>query len=204
MSHTDGSGVTTLSNVCKVSIVRNRFIFNAGHFKSIPVIKSQEDTLPLESIDVTVDKLLSFMATNHMDMTGDPMNSPLLLVVNAGIIQVSNNEFSAKMIGQTDSLVPQIIYIREFTYGVPHGYGDAIARDREAAAADPSLAKKIAADPKAEILKLLQEESSTQPDAVGGPFTVLLLRNDGTVSDFSDQPMCKIPPEARYTAPGKR
>jgi hypothetical protein len=201
IGHNDGSGKTVFSSVCKVSVVKNRLIFSAGFFKSIPLIKSQEDALPLESIDATVDKLFQLMATNHMDVTTDPKYNLNMLVVNVGVIQVSNGEFSGKMLGQTDALNGQIISINEFKFGVPHGYGDAISRENHAAITDPALADKIVSNPKAEILRLLQEEAIMRPEAVKGPFTVLLLRNDGTVSDFSDQPMCTIPPEAAYIPP---
>jgi hypothetical protein len=200
MIHNNGHGHRTFLTVCKVSIVKGRLIFNAGFFKSIPLIKSQEDALPIQPISVTADNLFQLMSTNHQDVTEDPKYSSSLFVVNVGVVQVANGQFSVNILGQTDALGNETRYVKEFKFGVPHGYGESIEHVQEATAADPSLAQKIASDPKAELLKLLNEETILNP-AVKGPFTILLLRNDGTVSDFSDEPLCEVPPEAVYIAP---
>jgi hypothetical protein len=82
--------------------------------------------------------------------------------------------------------------------GILHGFGDAVNRVRDAAGKDPVLATRIAKNPKQELLKVLEEEAIMRNGEVEGPFTVLLLHNDGTVSDYSDQHLCVIPESALH------
>jgi hypothetical protein len=195
--HNDGLGHITSSTVCKVSIVRNRLIFNAGFFKNLPRLKSQEDALPLEPLNVTIEKLFKLMEPNHMDIRDDPHYSNDLFVVNVGIVQVSFGQFDGEKLGQTDEPRNQDVYTKEFKIGVPHGYGDVLSRETPLAVSNPRVAQQNAANPKTKILRLLREEAKIN-SGVRAPFTILLLRNDGTVSDFSDKPVCTIPNDAAY------
>jgi len=160
------------------------------------LLRSQEAALPFEDAKVTKALILELLKTNHMDLTRDPTHTADQLVVNSGILQVDGHGFTELMFGQTDDLRLQSMPVNEIKMGVPHGFGTTINRVRDEAYKDPALAAWIAGHPKEELLKILNEEASTRPTEVEPPFTVLLLHNDGTVSDYSDQPLCTIPADA--------
>jgi hypothetical protein len=87
--------------------------------------------------------------------------------------------------------------------GIPHGFPDPIVvQFRDAAVNDPAIAAWNAAHPREELLKILNQEATTRSDLVEPPFTILLLHNDGTVSDYSDQPLCTIPANAVHVEQG--
>jgi hypothetical protein len=192
--HSDGSQ-TTYSHRCKVVISRGRLIFNVGHFKDLLLLRSQEADLPFENIDVTKNAITKLLETNHMDMSGDPKNAPNLLVVNTGIVQVEDSIFQARMIGQMDSMQNAIRFIKDWKMGFPHGMGDATQLARDESLLDPEVAARIMENPKTELMKIMMEEVKSRPDEVGGPFTILLLHSDGTISDFSDNSLCRVPPD---------
>jgi hypothetical protein len=201
--HNDGQRITA-SHVCKVAISKGQLFFNAGFFKNLTLLKEQESALPFASLDVTRDSIGRLLLSNHMDLSQDPRHNPTQLVVNTGTLQVENSVFRAVMTGQTDSMKDYDKFVLKFTIGIPHGYGTVVDRVRDLAAQDPTAAARIAANPKAELLNILEEEAIMRPSEVEGPFTVLLLHNDGTVSDFSDKPLCMIPENAQYIGPSKR
>jgi hypothetical protein len=195
--HNDGQRFTS-SHGCKVVISHGQIFFNMGFFKDVKLLVSQEEKLPFDSIDNTQKAILELLKTNHMDLSRDPKHTPNQMIVNTGILQVENSVYRARMVGQTDDLRPMDRYVKEFKMGIPHGYGDAVERVRHAAADDPAVAERIAKNPKQELLKILGEESIMRNDEVQGPFTVLLLHPDGTVSDYSDESFCTIPDSAKH------
>ena len=196
-SHNDGSQISR-THKCKVVISRGRLIFNQGHFKDLSLLMSQESALPFADIDTTEKSLWGLMATNHMDKHGDPRYTPDLAVVVTGIVQVEKSVFSAKIIGQPDNLKGAEWIVKKWIMGVPHGLSSASKQSHDVATKNSAVAARIANNPKAELLKIITDESVSDPDEIGGPFTVLLLRNDGTVSDFSDNSLCSIPANAAH------
>jgi hypothetical protein len=199
--HSDGHQ-RTKTHTCKVAITKGQLFFNAGFFKDMELLREQESALPFASMEATKNSVWELLKTNHMDLSQDPKHNATQLVVNTGILQVDSSVFRAALLFQTDSMQNLYKSLLKFTVGIPHGYGNVVDRVNKLAAQDPTVAARIAADPKSELLKILEEEASTRPE-VEGPFTALLLHSDGTVSDFSDKPLCTIPESARYIGPSK-
>jgi hypothetical protein len=81
----DGKLITK-SQVCKVVISKGRLLFNAGYFQDVRLLMRQEAALPFEDIRVTKKRVVQLLASNHMDMSNDPRNSPTRLVVNSGAL----------------------------------------------------------------------------------------------------------------------
>jgi hypothetical protein len=81
-----------------------RLIFNAGSFKDVDLLTSQEAVLPIDKVETTKDSILELLKTNHMDISGIPNYAPDKTVVNAGILQVDHHVFTKLWFGQTDDL----------------------------------------------------------------------------------------------------
>jgi len=195
--HSDGIQIT-MSHSCKVSVSRNQLLFNTGRFSDIKGLMMQEASLPFASMAETLRKVAYLLSTSHMDTRGEENYNPDHVIVSTGILQVENSVFRAKMLNQTDNLKHYINYVNEdFQPGIPHGYGDAVHEANIAAKSDVDLTARLLQNPKEELLRILREESTLRPAEVSGPFTVLLLRPDGKVSDYSDEPLCVIPENAR-------
>ncbi len=193
--HIDRNGRSTQSTGCKVAISRGQLFFNRGAFRDVRLLLSQENALPFSDIITTKASIQKYLTGNHQDVT-DPLRLPDSPVVQTGILQVEDGVFRAEIIGQTKSFDKVGRTIPEMRIGVPHGFGEAVRRINMQAFADSSVASRIAANPEQELLKMIKEEAIMHEDIIKAPFTVLLLRPDGTVSDFSDERLCTIPPGA--------
>jgi hypothetical protein len=189
--HNDGRTVQALTR-CKVAGSPGQLFFNAGYFRDVNLLRLQEAALPLDVFERTRFSVVNLLSANHMDLSDLPGYTPAAIVVQAGVIQVKNGRFTAVILDQTGDFRIINHYVQRFKIGVPHGFGNAVKRVNSQADSDPVLASWIAQNPKEELLKLLQEEAAMRPGEVGGPFTILLLRNDGTIEDFSDQPVCNV------------
>jgi hypothetical protein len=198
--HTSEGGKQNSSSKCKVVISRGRLIFNAGYFKDVDLLTSQEAALPINKAETTMDSILELLKTNHMDTWGIPNYTPGGFIVVAGILQVDHHVFTKLMSAQRDDFKDHQEFFTKM--GVPYGVADSMAQFREAALIDPAIAAWITANPKKELLKILNQEATTRSDLVGKPFTIFLLHNDGTVSDYSDQPLCTIPADAVHVEQG--
>jgi hypothetical protein len=81
---------------------------------------------------------------------------------------------------------------------MPYGFGTKVDEARARASRDPDYAKRITRSPKAELIRILESEASEPNAMVGPPYTVFLLRPDGSVSDFSDKPVCGSPVKLQF------
>ena len=190
MFHDDGS-VLTRSSVCKVVVSSGRLLFNAGYFQDFAALKRSESVLPLEDPEVTVEKVVKIMRGNHQTLPVGIANRADVAAEDAGIVEVvAAGDFrSYKAFLATDLFARRIVPV-PLREGIPYGFGTKVDEARARASRDPEYAKRIARSPKAELIRILESEAS-EPNAMGGPpYTVFLLRPDGSVSDFSDKPVC--------------
>jgi len=190
MYHDDGSELTR-SSVCKVVISSGRLLFNAGYFGDFAALKRSESVLPLEDPEVTVEKVLKIMRGNHQDLPVGTANRADVAAEDAGIVEVvAAGDFrSYKAFLATDLTARRIVAV-PLREGIPYGFGKGVEEARERASRDPEYAKRITRSPKAELIRILESEASEPNAMVGPPYTVFLLRPDGSVSDFSDKRIC--------------
>jgi hypothetical protein len=190
MYHDDGSELTR-SSVCKVVISSGRLLFNAGYFGDFAALKRSESMLPFESPEVTVEKVLDIMRGNHQDLPVGTANRPDVAAEDAGIVEVvgAGDFRSYKAFLATDLTARRIVPV-PLREGIPYGFGKGVDEARERASRDPEYAKRIAKSPKAELIRILESEASEPNAMVGPPYTVFLLRPDGSVSDYSDKRIC--------------
>jgi hypothetical protein len=182
-------------NHCKVVISRSRLIFNTGDFRDSTLLRSEESTLPFADIKATIAAMVPLFSTNHMHSPGQ--YSPLLADVAGGVVQVHDSVFQEQMFQQNVDLATFQIPVN-IMIGIPRGFGDAVNEANVAARKDSVYAARIASHPKEELLKIVADEATRRPSEVGPPFSVLLLHNDGTVSDYSDERFCTIPADAAH------
>jgi hypothetical protein len=193
--HTSADGSKTSWPGCKVVVSRGRLIFNAGQFKDSKLLMMQESTLPFAvDIETTKTSLVSLFADNNPYSPED--RPPSKFSLSGGILQVHNSVFQEQKFGQNVDRGVDTRTIDATFIGIPHGFGIAVEKARNAALKDPEYAARIAKNPKEELLKILGDEVTIHSDEVGPPFTVLLLHNDGTVSDYSDKRICLMPFDA--------
>jgi len=194
--HTSDDGIKTNRTACKVVLSPGRMIFNAGGFRNWEELQKDESLLPNDEIDVTTKKLLSIMLGNHKDyLLNNPGINPKGYSEFVWVIQVGKNGFKEarcqETIDQTESECPRI----SSTIGVPYGIGKVVDFAKARALQDESYRKQILANPKVELIKLLDAEALVQNGKTAPPYSVFLLHPDGTVSDYSDQHVCEIPKE---------
>ena len=193
--HSDGITVTSF-NKCKVVMTKGRIIFNAGGFTDLNALHEQENALPVEDIQVTEAKAMDLMKP-YLQRTLLPNSDRM--VMHVGIIQVQDGVFTARWAGLSEDLTKGYdAYVKAFRPGVPHGYGDIVTKVNAETLTDPAVEQRIAKDPKAELIKILEEETKNHPGLVGPPYSVLLLHRDGTISDMSDTLACEVPKEIEY------
>ncbi len=185
--HTGGVGGPTVSTLCKLYVTPGRIFFDAGAFRDLTELARNEIALPLEDPMRTGQKVMILLLGNHQDIS-DPQNQGN----GAGFVQVRNGSFEAQLIDLNSNLVDhnwRPVYLT--MKGVPHGFGINVDERREEAAHDPRIAARFMAHPKAELLTMLDAASKVADSGVGPPFSVMLLRADGSIQDRSDNSICK-------------
>lgn len=193
LSHSDGLHKTKYT-ICKVVIQRGRIIFNAGKFSSVPRLMDAEAAVPWEDFDLTATSVTKLLWQYRQE--GDFQLDPRISDRMAGAIITINGEYTGGMFGDIDADRSFSEPVYEFIPGVPHGFGDYVEKMHRDAFTNPAIRDRIAKNPKEELLKILEKESIDNPDVTGPPYTIFLLHRDGTVSDYSQEHVCHIPPNA--------
>ena len=189
---------TTKSTACKVVIQRGRLIFNAGAFSSIPNIEKEEKEIPLSGVKPTSVSNAHLQQKYCMEGYCLPNSFPERFQLT-GVVEAIGGEYSGVKVDSSMNPDNPTGYIVPLDPGLADGYGDVIERVHKEARTDSVLRKKLAANPKEELLKILKEEADSDSKYTGPPFTVLVLHKDGTVSDYSQKHVCDIPADARAT-----
>jgi hypothetical protein len=203
--HTDPNGSQIATHVCKTAVSKNRIVMNTGNFRSLEDLLISESHLPSMTVEQTSEALMDLIAQNHMlnpsppPNGGDPGVRFLLATFDHGKPTVKWGEYdiwTAKR--RTQEF--------QFRIGVLGGSGIPALTDEahERSLNDPEYRKKIEQDPKKELTALLDKHVQVDRNSFGPPYSVLLLRPDGTIldeSDKSDEPLCTIPADAQYKAP---
>jgi hypothetical protein len=184
------SGVRTSETVCKVVIGQSRLFFNAGYFADPLTLEKAEADLPLEDSSITAQKMYPILDRNYM--AGRPTQM-------GGIVQLFKDQVEIALFGYDAARHHGPFEVISLS-GVLQGFGGKAFQERK----NESLKgadywRAILADPKGELTKVMESEADTRRDEegqpeVGRPFTILLLKRDGTIVDYSDTPVCKIPP----------
>ncbi len=195
--HNDDSTLTR-STTCKVVIRSGRLLFNAGYFQNFAALKRAESALPLESPRRTVERALDIMRINHQDLPLSLANRPDLAAEDVGVVQVVGGTYRSYQALLATDLSTHAIVTVTLQEGIPHGFGSGVDAAQQRASRDPAYAKRIARSPKTELIRILESEASEPNSMIGGPFTVFLLRPDGSVSDFSDQRICESTAGVRF------
>ena len=182
--------------VCKAYLSPNRIMFSAGHFRELDQMPKDFENLPLADLGSTVDNMLRIMRWNMQDPASPPLQPDhFFSAASLGVIQFREGHVEAKL-GALGTDYAQVAYrdIDPAKFGVPRGLGTQQVIDRtHEVEANPTLAAQIAEHPKEELLRLLKSEAAEPNTNVGGPFTVLLMDNNGVVTDHSDNLVCLVP-----------
>ena len=197
----------TKVTVCKVIVERGRLMFNTGSFSDLSQLESEESTLPLSDFETTEKRIEPLLLKYRMVAldSGEPMGWQ-----SAGWVQVSRGVYSGGMVNFqfTRTAKPGILHeggdtrpILHLIPGVPQGFGPLVDTMHHKTYYDHELSKRISEHPRAALLKILQQEAIENPDSIGPPYTIFLLHKDGTVSDYSKTPVCKIPADAARATP---
>lgn len=191
--HSDVDGRETPLSLCKLYISPGRVFFNPGAFRDLAELAKDEVEHPLEDPLQTSRKVLLLLSRNRQGPPSE--NRPL----GAGFVQVRSGQFEAMLFG-TDKDQPGVVgwpvYMN--VKGVPHGSGPNVDANRDAAFHDPKIAARFLKNPKGELLRMLREASADPKDRVSTPFSVLLLKADGTITDYSDNALCQNPHGLNY------
>jgi hypothetical protein len=167
-------------------------MFNAGQFKDFDRLYQDEAVLPFDSVEKTLGSMKALMAINSMDgqqvVTDDPFGG--YPTGAAGVIQVRSGRIEVMTLALLTDRHRYIIHTISTKLGIPHGFGPLVDDRMKQVAADPELAASLAKHPKEELLRLLEKEASLPNSNVGGPFTVLHMKPDGTIEDVSDNEIC--------------
>jgi hypothetical protein len=190
--------IKTKSTACKVNVQRGRMIFIAGSFNSASLLHQDLADLPFESPNQkTIDSIDKLMWKHRAPFSAS--TSPTYSDKNAGVIQVTDGVYSAKL---TSLLNDLRIFNQDLplTVGVPYGFETEVIKAHDAAVSNPVLRKLTAEHPEAELLKILEREASQPNSDVGPPFTIFQLHKDGTISDHSTSHVCKVPVDAAHAS----
>lgn len=193
--HNDGLKVTK-SVFCKAVLSKARIIFNAGKFRNLPGVQNAEAKLPMADSVSTEHALSGLLIDQHQDVVRNAYDRANLMDVFAWVIQIHGNQFEGYGIGQTQSGTTRDHYVEPpFAQGIPHDLGQGRLTHSDLA---PSRRRAFLRNPRGELLKIMRRVASSD-QTVAGPYTVLLLRNDGTIADVSKpdaRGICSVPREA--------
>lgn len=201
LSHAD-NGHVTKSTICKVIVQRGRIMFNAGEFSDVRRLMTVEAGVPQADFE-TSSRFIATLLRQYSWLPDGSPTDPSWGGQSFGVVQVVNGLYSGGMVTLSVDLhhYHKSPVLPPFTAGIPHGFSDAVERERIAAQTDAALRRWISEHPKAELLKMLREETQNPLEGVAPPYTVFLLHEDGTVSDYSRVHVCKIPEDALYRVP---
>lgn len=184
--HRGEDGVVTHSTLCKLYESPGRVFFNAGSFRDLTELARNEIALPLEDPLETWRKVRILLLNNHQTrLSADSLET-------AGFVQARNGSFEGMRIGFVGDFVelpPKMVYLNQ--KGIPHGFGINVDQKNKEAAHDPKVANKFIKNPRLQLLKMLEDAASVPNSDVAAPFNVLLLKKDGSITDDSDNSLCK-------------
>jgi hypothetical protein len=180
------NGKITPETVCKLVFTPGRIIFNAGGFDDAVAVENVESHLPSEPMNLLEPQLLQILRSHRMTSPNDQ---------GVGIVQVINGKPEASMFEFSWRMQEWIERpILQAKKGLFHGFGGKAFQERaEVSWHNPDQAAAIAREPQVELEKVLQAEVRSRPEEVGRPFSVFLLRNDGTLVDYSTTHVCRVP-----------
>ncbi len=199
MRHGLPSGDSSLINVCKVSFAHNRVIVGAGHFTSYPLFLSQADQLPHTSLDREMRMLGRLLVKYGLKIESEATAKQLLpgqYEADQGAIILEANPNGEHGIFDADQITLQRTKFdfqakwMQLNDGIPHGMGELVEREWAKAATDPKLARNNSENPKKSLLHIIEEEAKRNASEVGGPFSVILMKPNGDLVDYSDDPIC--------------
>lgn len=161
--------------------------FDAGAFRDLTELARNEVALPIEDP-------YGLERRQWCCCWGTTKNRPVRKTngKSAGFIQVRNGLFEAQLVQLNSNLIDsnyRPVYLTQ--KGVPHGFGINVDKKREEAANNPAVAARFSAHSGAELLRLLNEASKQPNSGVGRPFSLMLLKADGSLEDHSDNQVCE-------------
>jgi hypothetical protein len=164
-----------------------------------------EVMLPLGSLDITVEGILDLMRDNFRVLPPELANRPDIFPEVGGLIQVMDGTFTSAKVQLASDHVHQSHWVFVLRPGEPHGFGsDEVYEANQRGIKDSQYRLQMQVDPKLELTKILDKEAADGTGKVSGPFTVLLMHTDGSISDYSDRQICSVPEDARHAdAPSK-
>ena len=189
VTHNDGRPPST---VCKVVKGNGRLLLMTGTFRdSDEILKAERRLrdLPGAFFAMDVDRILK----KNVLMDG-PGAGIIMLQVEDG----QSLGLFLQVDGKGNPIHPYS-YFAQAIEGVPHGTGPdekttkMIKTFHDEAQNDPLIRAKISKNPKDELLQMLKKVADADPADVGPPFTVFLLKLDGSITDFSapDSKICE-------------
>jgi hypothetical protein len=188
-----------------------------GLFQDLDRLAAEESEIP-ENVPIVrvAEQVDNLLLANHQFRFLDPGYRVTDYAYFAIVVQISSSSgkrctrarrsypiFRNWVIAQADDAARNNREVNLLELGLPFGFDNKAVRDNKLARKDPKLAIQFAADPKTELTKCLDRGVAERPWEVQPPYTFLLLRNDGTVSDMSDEQLCTIPDSVRYINPSK-
>jgi hypothetical protein len=185
---------------CKVAASHKRLILNTGSFVDVDKLVRDENELPEMSFLAMQDALAALLKKSVLldkdylvkPVSGDPVSGGEIILLQFVDGQPRAEAMVISPLGDE--------WRRWFKLvdGQPHGVGipQLVDSFNLSAKEGSSGAAEVAKNPKVEILRMLQAEADALPGFSGPPYSVLLLKPDGTISDFSEKPVCAVPPKA--------
>jgi len=192
-------GPSSYSNICKVQISRGRFLVNRGDFRSVSDLARSEQALPFADPLSTINRMIEIMQGNHQGQYPQLSGNQHSPIEDAVVIERFENKFMTGLGTVEPNLSADTPVILELKMAELFALGNQrLDKPAYRSRTNSTYQAELIMNPKLELLRLLALEAIDEPTAIGPPYTVLLLHPDGSVSDYSDTPLCEIPSDAQY------
>jgi hypothetical protein len=190
---------------CKVVVSKNRVVMNAGEFANMDDLLREErrPSLSEMTIEQVGTRLMALMSSNYNLDAPHPLGMLALIEFRMAHFEGSEPRILRGVYLLELPKTPDAPRSISIESGIPYGVGldDIIGMANHRAKTDPEYKDWLIKNPKLGLTQILDEEASKDPHDIGPPYTVFLLRPDGTVIDNSDDPKltnCFIASDAKY------